>query len=89
MGSRGDSQPFLFVGLRLRALGHRIRSATHLVSQMLVEQTGLKFFNVGRDLMELMAYVVKNTGLPPDIDGVIKGDIRRNRKAIQEIMEGS
>jgi UDP:flavonoid glycosyltransferase YjiC (YdhE family) len=88
IGSRGDIQPFIPVALQLQAFGHRIRFATHPIFQSFVEETGLEFFSIGGDPTELMAYMVRNPGLLPDFDAVMKGDVRRNRKAIREIMEG-
>ena len=88
VGSRGDIQPFLSVALRLQAFGHRVRIATHQIFQPLVEETGLEFFNIGGDPMELMAYMVRNPGLLPNMDALMKGDIRKNRKAVREILEG-
>lgn len=88
IGSRGDIQPFLSVALRLQAFGHRVRIATHQIFQRFVEEAGLEFFNIGGDPMELMAYMVRNPGLLPSMDALIKGDIRKNRKAVREILEG-
>jgi Glycosyltransferase family 28 N-terminal domain len=88
VGSRGDIQPFIPVALQLQAFGHRVRFATHPIFQSFVEETGLEFFSIGGDPTELMAYMVRNPGLLPDFDAVMKGDVRRNRKAIREIMEG-
>jgi Glycosyltransferase family 28 N-terminal domain len=88
VGSRGDIQPFLAVGLQLQALGHRVRIASHLTFQSFVEDTGLEFFSIGGDPIELMAYMVRNAGLLPDFHAVLSGDVRRKRRAIQEVMEG-
>jgi UDP:flavonoid glycosyltransferase YjiC (YdhE family) len=88
VGSRGDIQPFLSVGLKLQAVGHRVRIATHPTFQKFVEDTGLEFFSIGGNPMELMAYMVRNAGLLPDFDNVMKGDVQRQRKAVREIIEG-
>lgn len=88
VGSRGDIQPFLAVGLQLQAFGHRVRIATHPNFQSFVEQTGLEFFSIGGDPIELMAYMVRNAGLVPDFHALMNGDVKRKRRVIREVMEG-
>ena len=88
VGSRGDIQPFVSVGLQLQAMGHRVRIASHPNFQSFVEDAGLEFFSIGGDPTELMAYMVRNAGLLPDFHAVINGDVRRKRKAVREVMEG-
>ncbi|MGO9957394.1 MAG: glycosyltransferase [Solirubrobacteraceae bacterium] len=43
VGSRGDVQPFLALGLGLERAGHRVRLATHLRFEPYVTRTGLEF----------------------------------------------
>ncbi|KAK6421866.1 hypothetical protein LTR95_016745, partial [Oleoguttula sp. CCFEE 5521] len=72
IGSRGDIQPFLKVGMVLKKqYGHRVRIATHSAFRDFVEQDGgLEFFNIGGNPSELMAFMVKNPGLIPKFQTV-------------------
>lgn len=89
VGSRGDVQPFVALGQVLRdTYGHRVRLATHATFRSFVEENGLEFFNIGGDPAELMAFMVKHPGLMPGLDALKKGEIRRRRQEIQEILMG-
>ncbi|KAI1761282.1 glycosyltransferase family 1 protein [Hypoxylon sp. FL1150] len=89
VGSRGDVQPFVALGLILKqTYGHRVRIATHATFQKFVEENGLEFFNIGGDPAELMAFMVKNPGLMPGIDALKSGEITKRRKGIEEIVLG-
>lgn len=88
VGSRGDIQPFVALGLALARAGHRIRIATHETFKDFVESHGLEFFNIGGDPKRLMAYMVKNPGLMPGMDSLRNGDIAQNRADIREILDG-
>lgn len=88
IGSRGDVQPFVSLGLTLQKYGHRIRLATHATFQRFVEESGLEFFSIGGDPAELMAYMVKNPGLMPKLDTIRQGEIQRRRRTMRDIMRG-
>ena len=88
VGSRGDIQPFVALGLELKAAGHCVRIATHSTFQRFVESAGLEFFSIGGDPAELMAFMVKNPGLLPALDSVVSGEVRKRRKAIRTMLEG-
>lgn len=88
VGSRGDVQPFLALGLELQKFGHRVRIATHSPFRTFVESSGLEFFDIGGDPKEMMAYMVKNPGLLPHLESVHKGDVAKSRKGIREILNG-
>ena len=89
VGSRGDVQPFVALGLVLKNdYGHRIRLATHGTFKGFVEENGLEFFEIGGDPAELMAFMVKNPGLVPGMKSLKDGDVGKRRKGIAEIMEG-
>lgn len=89
VGSRGDVQPFVSLGKVLKEkYSHRVRIATHLTFKSFVEQSGLEFFNIGADPTELMAYMVKNPGLIPDLHTLKSGDVGRRRDSIYEIVNG-
>ncbi|KAJ5605328.1 hypothetical protein N7510_010482 [Penicillium lagena] len=88
VGSRGDIQPFIALGMALEHSGHRVRIATHETFKEFVESHGLEFFNIGGDPKKLMAYMVKNPGLLPGIDSIRNGEIQQNRAAIRQILDG-
>lgn len=87
VGSRGDVQPFLAVGMELQKIGHRVRIATHeCFRKFVIQEGGLEFFPLAGDPHELMAYMVKNPGLIPSIDSVKSGDIGKKRDVIAAII---
>lgn len=90
IGSRGDIQPFLKIGKILKEQhGHRVRIATHPAFKEFIERdTGLEFFSVGGDPSELMAFMVKNPGLVPNVSTVRAGEIGRRREAMFEMFQG-
>ncbi|OBT99139.1 hypothetical protein VE01_02267 [Pseudogymnoascus verrucosus] len=89
VGSRGDVQPFVSLGQVLREkYGHRVRLATHPNFKSFVEENGLEFFSIGEDPAELMAFMVKNPGLLPNIGTLKSGDIGRRRRGMYEVMKG-
>lgn len=49
MGTRGDVQPFIGIGLKLKEYGHRVRLATHAVYREFVTGFGLEFYPLGGD----------------------------------------
>ncbi|RLL97413.1 hypothetical protein CFD26_102231 [Aspergillus turcosus] len=88
VGSRGDVQPFVALGLELKERGHRVRLATHMAFRDFVEDHGLEFFNIGGDPAELMAFMVKNPGLMPGMKTLRSGAIRRRRREMAAIFSG-
>ncbi|KAJ7182617.1 hypothetical protein C8R43DRAFT_1228972 [Mycena crocata] len=88
VGSRGDVQPFIALGNELQKHGHRVRLATHNVFEDFVRESGLEFYPIGGDPAELMAYMVKNPGLIPNMKSLRQGDIQRKRTMVAEILEG-
>lgn len=88
VGSRGDVQPFIALGQELQRHGHRVRIATHNDFRVLVQDSKLEFFPVGGDPVELMAYMVKNPGLIPDMKGLTNGDVQKKRRMVAEMLRG-
>lgn len=88
VGSRGDVQPYLALGQRLKQDGHRVRIATHENFREFVVSNGLEFYAIGGDPVQLMAYMVKNPGLLPGRESLINGDIKKKRVMIAEILNG-
>jgi UDP:flavonoid glycosyltransferase YjiC (YdhE family) len=88
VGSRGDVQPFIAVGNELQKHGHRVRLATHNVFEDFVRNAGLEFYSIGGDPAELMAYMVKNPGLIPNMKSLRAGDVQKKRVMVAEMLEG-
>ncbi|KAL3253430.1 hypothetical protein ABHI18_009501 [Aspergillus niger] len=88
VGSRGDVQPFIALGQELQKHGHRVRLATHNVFDAFVRDSGLEFYPIGGDPAELMAYMVKNPGLIPQMQSLRAGDIQRKRAMVAEMLTG-
>ncbi|KAE8137913.1 hypothetical protein BDV38DRAFT_270942 [Aspergillus pseudotamarii] len=88
VGSRGDVQPFIALGNELQKHGHRIRLATHDVFHSFVRKSGLEFYPIGGDPAELMAFMVKNPGLIPNMKSLKAGEITRKRVMVREMLEG-
>jgi sterol 3beta-glucosyltransferase len=86
VGSRGDVQPFIPIGLGL-AKRHRVRLATHAEFRKLVEGAGLEFFPLAGDPHELMDYMVRTGGriVPTRIDQLVE-DVPRKREIVGEIL---
>jgi hypothetical protein len=89
VGSRGDVQPFVALGIVLKTqYGHRVRLATHGTFKKFVEENGLEHFDIGGDPAELMAFMVKNPGLIPGMKSIKQGDVGKRRKGMAEILLG-
>ncbi|KAF1362686.1 UDP-Glycosyltransferase/glycogen phosphorylase [Lizonia empirigonia] len=90
-GSRGDVQPFIPIAKLLQAPphGHRVRICTHPAFKDFVEENGVEFFSIGGDPEALMAYMVKNPGLLPNMQSIKAGDIGKRRKEMATMVEGT
>ncbi|KAK0185951.1 glycosyltransferase family 1 protein [Armillaria mellea] len=88
VGSRGDVQPYVALGKRLRKDGHRIRIASHETFRPFVTEHGLEFFDIGGNPQDLMSYMVKNPGLIPGVDSITNGDIPKKRTMLAEMIKG-
>lgn len=88
VGSRGDVQPFVALGNALQRHGHRVRIATHGVFADFIHSSGLEFFPIGGNPADLMAYMVKNPGLLPQMETLREGEICKKKIMIGEMLEG-
>ncbi|KAF9886851.1 hypothetical protein FE257_010974 [Aspergillus nanangensis] len=88
VGSRGDVQPFIALGNALQRHGHRVRIATHDVFADFVRDSYLEFFPIGGDPAQLMAYMVKNPGLIPQIRTLREGEIKKKQLMVAEMLDG-
>ena len=55
VGSRGDVQPFIALGLGLQQAGHTVQLVTHSPFQAMVQSYGLEFAPIEGDVQALMA----------------------------------
>ncbi len=62
VGTRGDIQPFLAIGHKLKGMDHSVRLATHRDYEDLVKAAGLKFFPLGGDPKKLSSFMVETSG---------------------------
>ncbi|CAG7940237.1 unnamed protein product [Penicillium nalgiovense] len=88
VGSRGDVQPFIALGNALQKHGHRVRIATHDVFADFVHESGLEFFPIGGDPAELMAFMVKNPGLIPQMKTLRAGEVQRKQAMVATMLDG-
>ncbi|KAJ9527973.1 hypothetical protein QJQ45_005588 [Haematococcus lacustris] len=90
VGTRGDVQPFVGIGLKLQEFGHRVRLASHAVyrepSSLLVQFItgfGLEFYPLGGDPKVLSEYVVKHRGILPGWD---ISEVRQQQEQVRQIL---
>lgn len=88
VGSRGDVQPFIAMGNELQKHGHRVRIGTHAVFKDFVQAAGLEFYPIGGDPAQLMAYMVKNPGLIPNMKSLREGEIKAKRRMVHDMLYG-
>ena len=74
------------LGQALRAVGHRVRLATHETFRQFVRGNGLEFFPLAGDPAELMSFMVKNSGIIPSLSSIAAGDLKKNRHVLSEIL---
>ena len=54
VGSRGDVQPYLALGVGLQAAGHSVRLTTHEIFRELITRYGLEFFPIGGNVQAIL-----------------------------------
>ncbi|CAF2655037.1 unnamed protein product [Rotaria sp. Silwood2] len=86
VGTRGDVQPFIALGQKLHATGHRVRLATHETFRSFVRGNGLEFYPLAGDPADLMSFMVKNAGIIPSMSSIIEGDVGRKRRSVADIL---
>ncbi|GAX79661.1 hypothetical protein CEUSTIGMA_g7102.t1 [Chlamydomonas eustigma] len=85
VGTRGDIQPFIGIGLKLKEYGHRIRIASHKVYREFVTGFGLEFYPIGGDPKVMSEFVVKNRGiLPGSLNNM--SEALKQREQVRDIM---
>ncbi|KAG1676362.1 hypothetical protein FOA52_001157 [Chlamydomonas sp. UWO 241] len=86
VGTRGDVQPFIGIGLKLKEYGHRVRIASHKVFREFVTGFGLEFYPIGGDPKVLSEFVVKHRGIMP---GLNIADALEQREQVKQILYSS
>ena len=54
LGTRGDVQPYIALGLGLQAAGHQVKIASSLIFEDFVRGRGLQFTSIGKNPQELI-----------------------------------
>lgn len=88
VGSRGDIQPFIALGVALKHDGHRVRLSTHAQFSNAVTSSGLEFFDIGGDPADLMAFMVESPSIIPSMKQIRAGVIRKKRAMFTDMLEG-
>ena len=71
VGTRGDIQPFVLLGERLRGDGHRVRLATHACYRTFVkESSGLEFYPLGMYTCMVCVYACTIAAGLMKVDGI-------------------
>jgi hypothetical protein len=63
VGTRGDVQPFVYIGMHLARFGHRVRVATHGTFRAFVQELSggsVEFYPLGGDPRAMIEFVVKH-----------------------------
>ncbi|KAK8660291.1 hypothetical protein V6N13_051219 [Hibiscus sabdariffa] len=87
VGTRGDVQPFVAIGKRLQADGHRVRLATHANFKDFVLTAGLEFYPLGGDPKVLAGYMVKNKGFLPSVPSEIPVQRQQMKEIIFSLLD--
>ncbi len=87
VGTRGDVQPFVYLGQLLQRSGHRVRLATHSEYRSDVAKGGLEYYPLAGDPRKLSEYMVKTAGrLMPDLlDKNERAELPEKMKMLEEI----
>ena len=88
VGTRGDIQPFIYLGQALQKYGHRVRLATHTdYRQDVTTNGGLEFYPLAGDPKLLSSYMVKTGGrlLPDLLNEEERRELPEKMKMIKDI----
>ena len=77
------------MGKALRAVGHRVRIATHENFRNFVRQHHLEFFPLDGDPADIMSLMVKNSGALPTVNTIRSGHLLDGRRMIRDILEST
>lgn len=91
VGTRGDVQPFLRLGQRLKLDGHRVRLATHDDYEGLVREGGLEFYPLGGDPKKLSSYMCQSNGrlMPNVLSKEERNQIPEKTGMLEEMMKNT
>ena len=87
VGTRGDVQPFIYLGQHLKRDGHRVRLATHTEYRTDVISGGLEYYPLAGDPRKLSEYMVKTGGrlIPDLLSKEERMDLPEKMKMLKEI----
>ena len=88
VGSRGDIQPFVALGVALKHDGHRVRLSTHAQFSNAVTSSGLEFFDIGGNPADLMAFMVESPSIIPSMKQIRTGVVQKKRAMFIEMLGG-
>eukprot|EP01041_Mallomonas_annulata_P008073 gene8073-16566_t len=89
VGTRGDVQPFVYLGQALQKDGHRVRLATHAeYRDDVTAKGGLEYYPLGGDPRKLSEFMVKTEGrLMPDLTNAEeRKELPEKMKMIRDII---
>lgn len=87
VGTRGDVQPFVQVGVELKNDGHRVRVATHECYRQYILEMDLEFYPLGGDPVKLSQFMVKNKGnIIPSLSDLVN-EVPQQLAMLKEIIE--
>jgi len=83
VGSRGDVQPFIAFGQRLKSYGHQVRIASHAKFCGFVRENGLDFYPLRGDPETLMKYMSEH----PDMISLSPFELKQQTNTLKEIFD--
>eukprot|EP01034_Spumella_vulgaris_P023338 gene23338-29550_t len=86
VGTRGDMQPFVQLGLRLQRDGHRVRLATHASFRSYIIDKGLEFYPLAGDPVKLSEFMVKTHGFIIPTTAELMREVPAHHSMIVDIM---
>lgn len=93
IGSRGDVQPYIALGLGLKAEGHEVTIATHAEFGDWIKKHGLRFVEIAGNPTELMSLMVThgsmNVGFMREASSKFRGWITELLKTSWEACQGT
>jgi sterol 3beta-glucosyltransferase len=87
-GSRGDVEPYVALGIGLRARGHQVCVATHINFEATVRQHGLEFYPLGQDARALQSGAIGDRMVNAGGDGLafLREFTRMRRPLLRTLM---
>lgn len=87
VGTRGDFDPYLALGIQLQARGHQVRIGSHACYAHEVKEAGLDFFPIAGDPHRLSAVMAQCGGKPLFPTPAVLRTYPQHLKDMEEIMQ--